>query len=142
MATMIPYDRLDSLRRAFDPFGDIFQEPASLLNLTKTHTFAMDVEDTGKSYKVTAELAGVKREDIDIELNEGRLSIAVNKKESEENKNKNYLYKESYEWHATRGVYLKDAAQEGLHAKLENGVLTIDVPKQQEKVSVTKVTIE
>lgn len=42
----------------------------------------------------------------------------------------------------TRGVYLKDAAVAGLTAKLEGGVLTVNVPKQQEKANVTKVSID
>ena len=67
----------------------------------------MNVEDAGTAYVVTAELPGVKREDIDVELNEGRLSVSVEKKETEEEKGKNYLYKESGEWSATRGVFLK-----------------------------------
>ena len=142
MATLVHYNRLETLRRAFDPFGDFFQEPVELSNLSDAHTFKMNVEDKGTSYEVTAELAGVKREDIDVELNEGRLSIAVTKQESEEDKHKNYLYKETSSWSATRGVYLKDAATQGLSARLANGVLTITVPKQQEKANVTKVSID
>jgi HSP20 family protein len=39
-------------------------------------------------------------------------------------------------------VYLKDAATAGLTAKLEDGVLTVSVPKQAEKANVTKVSID
>ena len=39
-------------------------------------------------------------------------------------------------------MYLKDAAVEGLSAKLDGGVLTINVPKQQPKANVTKVSID
>ena len=102
----------------------------------------MNVEDAGDAYVVTAELSGVKRDEIDVELNEGRLSISVDKKESEEEKGKNYLHKETSEWSATRGVYLKDAATSGLTARLDGGVLTVNVPKQDEKANVTKVSID
>ena len=103
----------------------------------------MDVEDAGDKYVITAELPGVKKDQVDIELNEGRLSISVDKKESDEQKDKNYLQKETSEWQATRGVYLKDAANEGISAKMDGGVLTVDVPKQEEKrANVTKITIE
>ena len=60
----------------------------------------------------------------------------------EEESGKNYLHKETHSWSASRGVYLKDAATEGLSAKLENGVLTITVPKQVEKNNVTKISID
>ena len=82
------------------------------------------------------------KDEIDVELNEGRLSVSVDHKESDEQKDKNYLHKETSEWQATRGVYLKDAATAGLTAKLADGVLTVNVPKQVEQANVTKVTID
>ena len=66
----------------------------------------------------------------------------VEKKETDEEKGKNYLYKESGELSATRGVFLKDAATTGLTAKLEGGILTVNVPKQDEKANVTKIAID
>lgn len=138
MATMIPYDRYARALRNW-PF-DAFD---SLLDTSSTTAgFKMNVEDAGSQYVISAELPGVSRDEIDVELNEGRLSISVEKKESDEVKNKNYLYKETTDWSATRGVYLKDAAISGLSARLENGVLTVNVPKQQEKANVTKITID
>ena len=144
MASMVPYDRYGrSLRRSF-PFDGFFDDffTSPLVSASSDAAFKMDVEDAGESYVVSAHLAGVTRDEIDVELNEGRLSISVDKKETEEQKGQNYLHKETREWSATRGVYLKDAATEGLSAKLEDGVLTVVVPKQQEKSNVTKITIE
>ncbi len=43
---------------------------------------------------------------------------------------------------ATRGVYLKDAACEGLSATFADGVLTVTVPKFVEKKNVTKIAID
>lgn len=143
MASMIPYSNYErALRRQFpfDMFDDFFASPLTAVNANDA--FKMDVEDSGNAYVITAHLAGVKRDEIDVELNEGRLSISVNKVESEEEQNKNYLHKETNAWSASRGVYLKDAATEGLSAKLEGGVLTINVPKQDEKANVTKIAID
>ena len=143
MASMIPYSNYErALRRQFpfDMFDDFFASPLTAVNANDA--FKMDVEDAGTAYVITAHLAGVKRDEIDVELNEGRLSISVNKVESEEDQNKNYLHKETNAWSASRGVYLKDAATEGLSAKLEGGVLTINVPKQDEKANVTKIAID
>lgn len=142
MASMVPYDRYARALRnwPFDAFDDFFNAP--LAALADDGTFKMNVEDTGDAYVISAHLPGVKREEIDVELNEGRLSISVDKKETDEEKSKNYLHKETGEWSATRGIYLKDAATSGLTAKLENGVLTVNVPKQQEKSNVTKIAID
>ena len=142
MASMVPYDRFSRSLRTwpFDAFDGFFDAP--LATLSKDAGFKMDVEDAGEKYVVSAELPGVKREEIDVELNEGRLSVSVEHKESDEQKGKNYLYKETGEWSATRGVYLKDAATTGLTAKFDGGVLTINVPKQDQKANVTKISID
>ena len=130
MTSMIPYTSLDRALRSwpFDSMDDFF---APLAKVTGDYGFKMDVEDAGDAYVVSAELPGVTKDQVDVELNEGRLSISVDKKESDEKKDKTYLQKETSEWQASRGVYLKDAAREGLSAKLEGGVLKVNVPKQQ-----------
>ena len=139
MTTLIPRSRYGrSISRW--PFDDFFDMPLARVNASDA--FNMDVEDAGAAYVVTAELPGVTRDQIDVELNEGRLSISVDKKESDEQKAKNFLHKETSEWQATRGVYLKDAATAGLTAKLADGVLTVNVPKQDEKANVTKIAID
>ncbi|MBM6682789.1 Hsp20/alpha crystallin family protein [Collinsella intestinalis] len=142
MASMVPYRSVfgirpfnNSLLDAFDDMMDFAQTPLS-------KAFPMDVEDTGDGYEVKAYLTGVSKDDIDVELNEGRLSISVNVEEKEEDKGKNYLQKEFSAYSATRGVYLKDAASEGLSAKYADGVLTVTVPKIVEKKNVTKIAID
>lgn len=140
MASMIPYDRYNRLARSVFPFDDVFD--SFLAPVSTPAEFKMDVEDAGDKYVISAHVPGVTRDQIDVELNEGRLSISVDKKESDEQKNKNFLYKETGEWSATRGVYLKDAASQGLSAKFEGGVLTVNVPKQDQNANVTKVSID
>ena len=142
MAGMVPYsDYEKALRRAW-LFGAIDDFFAPVLSVDASDAFPMDVEDAGDHYAVTAHLPGVAKDKVDVELNEGRLSISVDHRESDKEKDKNYLQKETSEWQASRGVYLKDAATDGLTAKMDGGVLTVNVPKQAEKSNVTKVTID
>ena len=137
MASMVPYRSVfnTSLLDAFDDMMDFANAPLAI-------AFPIDVEDTGDGYEVKAYLTGVSKDDIDVELNEGRLSISVNVEEKEEDKGKNYLQKEFTSYSATRGVYLKDAASEGLAARYADGVLTVTVPKIVEKKNVTKIAID
>ncbi len=140
MASMIPYRsvfgiRPSSLMDAFDDMMDFANAPTSKV-------FPMDVVDTGDGYEIKAYLAGVSKDDIDVELNEGRLSISVNVEEKDEDKDKNFLQREFTAYSATRGVYLKDAASEGLSARYADGVLTVSVPKIVEKKNVTKIAID
>lgn len=142
MASMVPYRSVFGLRPAtslFDAFDDMMDLSSAPMS---TKAFPMDVEDKGDSYEVKAYLTGVSKDDIDVELNEGRLSIAVKVEEKEEDKGKNYLQKEFTSYSATRGVYLKDAACEGLSARYADGVLTVSVPKIVEKKNVTKISID
>lgn len=144
MASMVPYRSVFGVRPVvpaslFDAFDDMMDFSNSSL---ASKAFPIDVEDQGDAYEVKAYLTGVSKDDIDVELNEGRLSISVNVEESEENKEKNFLQKEFTSYSATRGVYLKDAACEGLTARYADGVLTVCVPKFVEKKNVTKVAID
>ena len=142
MASMVPYRSVFGLRPAtslldaFDDMMDFANAPLA------TKAFPIDVEDKGDGYEIKAYLTGVSKDDIDVELNEGRLSIAVKVEDKEEDKGKNYLQKEFTSYSATRGVYLKDAASEGLSARYADGVLTANVPKIVEKNNVTKIAID
>ncbi len=140
MASMIPYDRYNRLARSVFPFDDVFD--SFLPPVSTPADFKMDVEDAGDKYVISAHVPGVTRDQIDVELNEGRLSITVDKKDSDEQKAKNYLQRETGEYTCTRGVFLKDAATAGLSARLADGILTVNVPKQDEKANVTKVSID
>lgn len=139
MTALTPYSTLNQLLRSnfpFDGFGDLTSSLTSVDGM-----FKLNVEDSDNAYVITALLPGVAKDEVDIELNEGRLSITVEHKESEEDNSKNYLVKETKSWSASRGIYLKDAAVDNLTAKLDQGVLTISVPKQTQS-NVTKVTID
>ncbi|WP_417061187.1 Hsp20/alpha crystallin family protein [Enorma massiliensis] len=140
MASMVPYRSVFGIRPTslFDALDDMMDFAPS----SSTRAFPMDVEDKGEGYEVKAYLAGVNKDDIDVELNEGRLSISVKVEEKEEDKGKNFLQKEFTSFNATRGIYLKDASNEGLSARYADGVLTVTVPKIVEKKNVTKVAID
>ena len=142
MSSMVPYRSVFGLRPFNTSLLDAFDDMMDFAQAPLAKAFPIDAEDTGEGYEVKAYLTGVNKDDIDVELNEGRLSISVNVEEKEEDKGKNYLQKEFTSYSATRGVYLKDAASEGLAAKYADGVLTVTVPKIVEKKNVTKIAID
>ena len=142
MAELVPFDRYDrALHRAFDPFFDFMDDFPTVINADHA-AFKMNVEDADDKYVVSAQLPGVKKDQIDVELNEGTLTISVDKKDSDEEKSKNYLHRETSEWSATRQVYLKDAATQCITAKLADGVLNINVPKCTNTSNATQVAID
>ena len=142
MASMVPYRSVFGIRPFNTSLLDAFDDMMDLASAPASRAFPMDVEDKGDGYEVKAYLAGVNKDEIDVELNEGRLSISVNVEDKEENEGKNYLQREFSAFSATRGIYLKDASNEGLSARFADGVLTVSVPKIIEKKNVTKVSID
>lgn len=142
MASMVPYRSVFGIRPFNTSLLDAFDDMMDLASAPASRAFPMDVEDKGDGYEVKAYLAGVNKDEIDVELNEGRLSISVNAEDKEENEGKNYLQREFSAFSATRGIYLKDASNEGLSARFADGVLTVSVPKIVEKKNVTKVSID
>lgn len=146
MASMVPYRSVFGVRPSASSLFDLFDDMTDLANNSiASKAFPVDVEDKGDGYEVKAYLTGVAKDDIDVELNEGRLSISVNVEEDEEDEEKegkNFLQKEFSSYSATRGVYLKDASSEGLSAKYADGILTVTVPKIVEKKNVTKISID
>lgn len=128
MSGITPYRSLFDL----DPFTPAFPVH-SIMNDIVPAGFRLDIEDTDEAYVVKAQLAGVNKEDIDVQFEDGRLTIAVDHKETEEEKDKTYIHKETREWSASRSVILRDTTREGVAAKFADGCLTVTVPKVQDE---------
>jgi len=92
--------------------------------------FKVDVSENEKDYKVEADLPGIQKEDIQLSLHDGHLSISVKNEREQETSKGNYLYRERSTASMTRSIYLDEAADENVTAKLENGVLYVTVPKK------------
>lgn len=105
-------------------------------------TFKIDVQDKGKEYVIEAELPGVNKEEVNVELNEGRLNISVKREENINEETKHYIHKERRSSSMSRGIYLADAKSDGVKAKLDNGVLSIIVPKQEKTENMIKIDID
>ncbi len=134
MAGLVPFNRNRSMVRAggFDDFynmiDDFFNENRFPRNLTHDN-FKIDVKEDEKQFTVEAELPGVKKEEIGLELNEGVLSISVRREEQVEEKKENYVHRERRFGSMQRSIRLSDVSPEGVDAKFENGILEITIPK-------------
>lgn len=103
-------------------------------------SFDLDIKETENNYTVEANLPGFKKDEVSIELHNGKLTISVNRKETENKNEENYVYRERKFYSSKRTVNLPDSDSEKVKAKLEDGVLTIKVDKK-EKTS-NKIVIE
>ena len=151
MFSMMPYyptrtmkSRVNPTDRYMNPFNDDFfrsffgnSEPAGL---------KVDVEDQGDKYLLEADLPGMNRDDVSISVENGVLTIAVERKEEkkEDDKNRNYIYHERRMGSMSRSFSLEGVNEEGISAEYTDGVLRLTLPKetQQPESGARKIEIQ
>jgi HSP20 family protein len=102
----------------------------------------IDVVETDKEVTATAEMPGLEKEDIKINLTEDRLEISAETKQEEEKKEKGYIYKERRAGSYYRAISLPSSIDpENAKASYNNGVLEIKMPKTEIKKK-TPIKIE
>ena len=100
-------------------------------NMMKT-----DVKETDQGYEVAIDLPGFKKDEIKLELNDGYLTISAEKglDKDEKDKENRYIRRERYAGSMSRSFYVGESlTEQDIHAKYENGILTLDVPKEDKK---------
>jgi len=128
-----------------DPFFDDFF-PLDLLKSdwsdnARRGTMKADIVAKENHYDVVVDLPGVSKENVEISLENGYLSIKAEQKNETNEENENYIHRERYYQSACRSFYVGEGVEENdIAAKLENGVLTVSIPKETRKVE-TKKTI-
>lgn len=92
----------------------------------------VDVTEGDKSYSVRAELPGVKKEDIKVNVDGNRVSISAEvKQEKEEKKGEKVICRERYQGAVYRSFTLESKMDEAkAQAKFDNGVLELTLPKK------------
>ena len=109
-------------------------------NIMKT-----DVHELENSYEMNVDLPGFKKENIHVDLKEGYLTIRAEKGlEKEEKKEKKVIRSERYVGSMSRSFYVGDIEPESIKCKYEDGVLTLEFPKEnQPKLPEThSITVE
>ena len=107
-----------------------------------SHEMKTDVKETDSGSEVDIDLPGFKKDEINVQLDNGYLSISAAKGLDKEEKNKEgkYIRKERYAGAMSRSFYVGDAlTQEDIKAKYESGILRLSIPKKEAKqVEATK----
>lgn len=118
-------------------FDDLFEFP---ITNSMVKTPVHDVIENDNEYQIEMLLAGVKKEDINIDIEKDVLTI---KAERKENKDTKYNRKETFFGKYERSFILPDDVdKEKIDASLVDGVLHVIVPKLEDKSKLSKKTIE
>ncbi len=100
-----------------------------------------DVHEHDDHYEIDIDLPGFKKEEIQLELSNGYMSVRAAKEHEEEKKGK-AIRKERYSGSMQRSFYVGElVTEEDIKAKYENGVLRLEVPKKQAPKIPEKKTI-
>ena len=99
-------------------------------NLMKT-----DVREVENHYEVDIDLPGFKKDEVNVELQDGYLTVSASKGLDKDQKDKEgrYIRQERYSGTCSRTFYVGDLKKEDISAKYEDGILRLTLPKAEEK---------
>ena len=99
-------------------------------NLMKT-----DIREVENHYEVDIDLPGFKKDEVNVELQDGYLTVSASKGLDKDQKDKEgrYIRQERYSGTCSRTFYVGDLKKEDISAKYEDGILRLTLPKAEEK---------
>ena len=114
--------------RAFDDMD------RKLYGRRANHVMKTDVKEVGSDYEVAVDLPGFKKEQLNLQLENGYLTVSASKDLNEEQKDQGgkMIRQERYAGAMQRSFYVgDDLSAEEIRAKFEDGVLTLTFPKKE-----------
>ena len=127
------------------PFGkefekEMFPEKSPLYGKHAKNMMKTDVRETDDSYEVDIDLPGFKKDEVNVKLEDGYITISAAKgldKDEKDKKTGKYIRQERYAGSMSRSFYVgEDISQDEIKAKYENGILQLTIPKKEEKPAV------
>jgi HSP20 family protein len=130
---LIPRNQISDFDSLFDDFFTGFPVLMGKSDVAKSlAAMRVDIHEDDNGYEITAELPGVKKEDISVTLKNDVLTITASKEtESEKKKKGKVIRRERSSGTFTRSFSVHDGVrQEDIKARFDDGVLTLTIPKR------------
>ncbi len=127
-----------------EPFMPAFNRHDPLFGKNAKNLMKTDVRELENTYELDIDLPGFKKNEVNIELDGGYLTISAAKAldKDEENKNGQYLRRERYSGECSRSFYVGEELEaKDVSASFEDGILKISFPKSPERKAPEKKTI-
>lgn len=130
-----PFKELENLRREMERLFDTFISERGF-GREFAWTPAIEVKELPDKYILKVDVPGVKKEDLKLEVSDNVLTIHGERKEEKEEKEAQYYRREILYGSFQRSVQLPSNVEpDKISAKLENGVLSIEIPKTEKAKS-------
>ena len=124
-------------------FNDLFDDNFSIFQLKNDfYNLRTNIKELEKEYIFEINVAGVDKENINISIEEEYLIVSITEKEQQENNNDIYLRKEMSYKNTKRKYYVGNIKEEDIKASLNNGILTITVPKETNEPKKKNIEIK
>lgn len=133
MFNLVPFSRRNDLSRrddfwGFDRFIDNFFND-SFFGMVNHSPMRADIRETENEWLIDAELPGVDKKDIQVDLNDGYLTIAVEKNNEINEENENYVRRERTYGSCRRCFFVDDVKEDEIKASYKDGILSLSIPK-------------
>ena len=150
MSGLIPFNRKNNnISRAstdFEDFynmlDDFFSDGVMPGRSLIRDTFKIDIEEKENEFVIEAEVPGISKDSIDLSIDNDNLCISIKQSEETNKEGKNYVHRERRATSMSRRIHLADAKLDEIKAKLEEGILTVTVPKNIKSSASRKIDIE
>ena len=150
MFSMMPYRNRGNMvpRGLFDDFSNDFFKPffdGTLAGMMRPdRAMRVDVRDDGDKYTLEADMPGVSKDNLKVEVTGGVLTISAEYDQQNETKDDNdhYVYRERRCGSMRRAFNVEGIREEDITASFKDGVLKLELPKQQEKALPEARSIE
>ena len=138
MFNLMPYERKHA--SVWNPFHDLDEIEKSFFGGNNNVGFKTDIKDEGDHYLLEADLPGFKKEDVNIDVDDGYLTISATRKSEYEDKDKkgNYVRCERSYGSYTRSFSLDGINTDNIGAELTDGVLKVTLPKEEKTLPKTR----
>ena len=124
-------------RRDFDLFDDFFKD--DFFKSRSTTMMKTDIREKDDKYLIDVDLPGYSKENIDLSLKDGYLSVSASVNNEVNEEEEKYVRRERYVGECSRSFYVgEDVSEEDITAEFKDGILKIEVHKKKKQVIESK----
>ena len=138
---LVPFRRSGRVSRPYSLTDSFFNDDFFknfFAHSTGISRMSVDVKDEKDKYVIEAELPGLKKEDIKIDIDDGVLTLSAEIGSEKNEEKDNYVYRERRYGSVCRSFSLEGIDDEKIKAEYKDGILAIDLPKKEPEKKLTK----
>lgn len=136
---------LPILDKNLDMLGELLDDSffgENKLRKMENHLMKTDIKEKDGKYLISVDLPGYKKDEINLELEDGYLKISAEKNSQEKEEKEGYIRRERYVGSCSRSFYVGDISEKDIKAKYINGILEISMPREDKKDNKKLIDIE